>query len=100
VFCVKFLETICRYAFLLEKQPIKKKYHLKWSPRSGVMIILKYANFQGFSMDDCVIFFISVEVGDEVSQTNNISVFLSQFHPISTKKIIRIRAPEVKISLI
>jgi hypothetical protein len=60
----------------------KKKYRLKWSPGSGVIIILKYANFQGFSTDNCVIFPIYVAVGDEFYKTSNISVFLSQFHPI------------------
>jgi hypothetical protein len=52
----------------LEKKPISKKNHPKWSLGSEVINILKSANFQGFSANDHMILLISVEIGVEFAQ--------------------------------
>jgi hypothetical protein len=68
VFCTKFAEIGCRYEFLLEKA--------------------KSTHFQVFSIDDHAILRIFVAPRVEFSQTNYIDEFLSQFHPISKRKIV------------
>jgi hypothetical protein len=53
-----------------QKKTQVKKNRLKWSPRSQIICILKYAIFRVFSVDERVIFMISVAYGDEFFKTN------------------------------